>query len=125
MYVSESDERFYIGPSTIADAGYGLFAKVPLARGDRLEVIGALIDANSIADTCTRYADIYKFRVGDKLLIPLGYGSMANHSDTPNSEKIIENGKLYLQALRVIARDEEILFTYSEYARNQFKKPAA
>ena len=116
----ETDKRFYIGESTVPGAGRGLFAKTPIAQGERLEVLGVLIPADSVSDQCTHYTDAYKFRVGDKLLIPTGYGAMVNHSLGPNLEKCIEGGKVYLQALRPISKGEELLFCYSEYAQTKF-----
>jgi hypothetical protein len=108
----EDDPRFAIDRSTIPGAGDGLFAKEPLAAGDRLEVIGVLIEANSISDICTTYANRYKFRVGGLLLIPLGYGSLVNDSDSPNMKKVIEDWRVYLEALRPIERGEELFFVY-------------
>jgi hypothetical protein len=109
---SEDDRRFSIDESTIPGAGRGLFAEEPLAEGDRLEVIGALIRADRPADACTAYADRHKFRVGEFLLIPLGYGGLVNYSDPPNMRKVIEGHRVYLQALRPIARGEELFFIY-------------
>lgn len=122
MLIHENDTRFYIAPATIAGAGNGLFAKVPLARGDRLEVVGALVAVDSVADACTRYTDRYKFRLRDKLLIPMGYGGIANHSDSPNTEKVFEGDKIYLRALRAIEPDEEITYIYGATAQAQFRK---
>ena len=96
-----------------------MFAKAPLAEGDRLQVHGVLIRADSVSDQCTAYADAYKFRVGDDLLIPLGYGAMVNHSADPNLEKVIEGEQVYLRALRPIREDEELLFCYSENAQTR------
>ena len=120
LMVSKSP-RFYIGESTIPGAGKGLFAKVALAKGDRLEVIGVLISSGSISDECTRYADEYKFRVRNKLLIPLGYGGMVNHSlKQPNLKKVINGGRLFLQATHPVQAGEELFITYSKYARERF-----
>ena len=116
----EQDTRFYISDSTLPKAGKGLFAKAPLVQGERLEVLGVLIPADSVADQCTHYADPYKFRVGDQLLIPTGYGAMVNHSVNPNLEKLIEGERVYLKALRPIKEGEELLFCYSEYAQTKF-----
>jgi len=116
MLSEETDTRFEIRNSTIAGAGRGLFAKVPLEEGSRLEIIGIFIVSGSIADECTRYADIYKFRVGDYLLIPAGYGGMVNHSAQPNIAKIIAKQRVYLQTLRPIAAGEELFFRYSDFA---------
>ena len=85
MVIVENDERFCVNVSTIPDAGNGLFARTLLAEGEQLEVIGVLVPAGSVSDVCTRYADHYKFRVGDLLLIPLGFGGMVNHSKHPNT----------------------------------------
>ena len=94
--VEERDGWFSIRPSTIPGAGLGLFAKVPLPKGARLEVRGVSITANSTADRCTRYADAYKFRVGRQLLIPLGYAALVNHSARPNLKKVVEGERVYL-----------------------------
>ncbi|ODU00524.1 MAG: hypothetical protein ABS79_03165 [Planctomycetes bacterium SCN 63-9] len=110
----ERDDRFTIKPSTIPGAGNGLFSKVLLAEEDRLEVIGVLIPADSVSDLCTSYADCYKFRIGDQLLIPIGYGGMVNHSSQPNLEKVCDGQRLYLKATRPIHPGEELLFTYSD-----------
>ena len=117
---NETDERFYIGPSTIPAAGEGLFARVPLDKGNRMRVVGVLVEANSVSDRCTNYADPYKLRVGDSLLIPVGWGAKVNHSDTANVRKIIEGDEVFLEALRPIAKDEELFFRYREYATSRF-----
>ena len=70
----------------------------------------------------THYTNKYKFRMGDKLLIPIGYGGIANHANTPNVEKIIDGDKIYLQALRAIDNNEEIVFIYGEVGQSFFKK---
>ncbi len=116
----EEEERFYISESTIPGAGRGLFLKSPLVPGDRLEVKGVLIPANSVSDQCTQYADPYKFRVGNDLLIPLGYGAMVNHSKDPNLEKVVEGERVYFRALRPVAEGEELFFSYSSYAQERF-----
>jgi hypothetical protein len=120
MVVSEDDDRFYIAKSDIDGAGDGLFARVPLKTGARLAVIGVLVAANSVADRCTRYADETKYRVGDYLLIPLGYGALANHSSTPNAAQVAEGHEVYLQVLRDIEAGEEVCFAYSAHALERF-----
>jgi SET domain len=112
--ITETDERFRVNPSTVPGAGDGLFARTSLGEGESLEVIGVLVPAGSVSDVCTRYADHYKFRVGDFLLIPLGLGAMVNHSRHPNMEKVIEGEKVYLRTTRPIQPGEELFFTYGE-----------
>src|SRR5690348_6966161 len=110
--LDEADERFEVRPSTIPGAGLGVFARVELPAGAMLEVIGVLVRRESVADRCTHFADCHKFRVGDRLLIPVGYGGLVNHSTEPNLEKRIEGERVFLRALRPIAAGEELFFRY-------------
>lgn len=112
LIFNEDDTRFRVDRSKVPGAGHGLFASEALAPGTRLEVIGPLIRADTPSDRCTSYADQYKFRVGDFLLIPLGHAAMVNSSETPNMRKVIEDGRVYLEALRPIESGEELFFSY-------------
>lgn len=120
MISNEIDKRFSIAKSTIEGAGKGLFAKTLIPKGDKIEVVGVLVLAKSLADKCTAYADAYKFRVGKYLLIPTGLGGIANHSANPNARKTIEGHRVFLTALRDINKGEEILYVYSGYAQKNF-----
>lgn len=121
LIISENDDRFYIHRSTIPGAGKGLFTHVLLTKGTDLEVAGILIQRNSVSDQCTHYADAYKFRVKNYLLIPLGYAAMVNHSSTKrNLKKIIVGKRLYLRTLRSIEPGEELFFCYHDYAKKKF-----
>ncbi|MDB5307408.1 MAG: Proteins containing domain protein [Gemmataceae bacterium] len=114
--LDEPDDRFELRPSTIPGAGQGVFARVDLPAGAVLEVIGVLVGRESAADRCTHFADCHKFRVGDQLLIPVGYGGLVNHSASPNLEKVIDGGGVFLRAVRPIAAGEELFFRYPDSA---------
>ena len=120
MIVDESDPRFYVAPSAIPGAGQGLFARVPLPAGERLAVTGMIVRRGSASDHCTAFADEYKFRVGNDLLIPCGVAAMANHSSQPNLRKVIEEDALFLELTRDVTTGEELCFAYSEYARERY-----
>ena len=121
LFVDEAEDgRFAIAESTIAGGGNGLFAKTALGRGERLEVVGVRVRRESLSDRCSHFADEHKFRSGEYLLIPLGYGGMVNHSANPNLEKVFEGERVYLQAMRDIAAGEELFFTYNPYAQERF-----
>jgi SET domain-containing protein len=120
MFLDERDDRFYVAPSTIPGAGRGLFARVPLKAGDRLEVIGVLVPRDSASDGYTAFADEYKFRAGDYLLIPCGIAALANHSPEPNVGKVVEGEAVFLELLRDVEAGEELCFAYSNYARERF-----
>ncbi len=117
----EKDKRFYIKKSGNRRAGQGLFAKVPLAKGATLKILGVLIGPDSVSDLCTGFADKHKFRVGRNLLIPLGFAGMVNHSAKPNMGKIVLNShRAFLRTLRTIKKDEELFSTYHAYAQLRF-----
>ncbi|MCY2933443.1 MAG: SET domain-containing protein [Planctomycetota bacterium] len=117
----EIDERFQIARSTIPGAGLGLFAKIPLAAGERLMIRGATIRSGSIADQCTAYADLYKIRVGPYLLIPIGFAAMINHSDDRyNLDRHLEDTCGWLVTNQAVSAGEELFIKYSEFALNQF-----
>jgi len=120
VIVDESDTRFYVAPSTIPGAGQGLFARVSLPSGDRLAVLGVLVMRGSASDRYTAFADEYKFRVGDYLLIPCGIAAMANHSPQPNLTKVVDGEALFLELTRAVTAGEELCFAYSDYARERY-----
>jgi hypothetical protein len=118
--LEESDDRFYAAPSTIPGAGQGLFARVPLRTGDRLTVVGVRVRRDSAADRYTAFADAYKLRAGEYLVIPCGAAAVANHSSHPNLRKVVDGETVFLELLRDVAAGEELCFEYSDYARQRF-----
>lgn len=120
VILDEPDERFYAAPSTIPGAGRGLFARVPLQAGDQLVVLGVLVPRDSASDRYTDFADEYKFRVGDCLLIPCGIAAIANHSSQPNLTKVVHGEAVFLELMRDVDAGEELCFAYSEYARARY-----
>ena len=85
--IEETDARFEARPSTIPNAGLGLFAREPIRQGDCLEVLGVLVRRDSVADLCTAYASRYKFdaRPGksERVILPVGWAALANCARTP------------------------------------------
>lgn len=120
VLIEEHDDRFAIETSTIPDAGRGLFARVALEAGARLEVVGVRVAPGSAADRCSHYTDRYKFRVNGVLLIPLGYAAMVNHAIAANVEQVADGDRLYLRVRRPIAAGEELLLTYGGDAAARF-----
>ena len=103
------DSRLAVRSSTVPGAGDGLFALVPLAAGERIEVVGVFVPVDSLADRCTGFADHHKFRVGEELLIPVGPAGMANHSDRANLAKLIADGRVWLETTRDVVAGEELV----------------
>ena len=123
MILDERDERFYAAQSTVPGGGQGLFARVAMKAGNRLEVIGVLVPQGSASDRYTAFADEYKVRCGDYLLIPCGVAALANHSAEPNLAKVVEGEAVFLELLRDVEAGEELCFTYSQYARQRYAIP--
>lgn len=128
ILVKEKDERFYIKESTIKDAGYGVFASRNIKKGEFLEIIGVMVEKDSISDFCTHYAKDYKFAANfeekfDKHIIPMGFGAIINHtsdSQKQNAELRYEKhslknpsgGSAIYYFIKDINKDEEILANY-------------
>jgi len=118
--LDELDPRFYAATSTIPGAGRGLFAREALREGDRLAVVGVLVRRDSEADRCTAFADEYKLRAGEFLLIPCGMAALANHSARPNLTKVVEGESVFLRLSKDVEAGEELFFCYSDYARDRY-----
>ena len=111
--VTEADSRFEVRASAVPGAGLGLFARVALPARAELEVVGVLVERDSPADRCSHFADCHKFNVGEGwLLVPLGFGGMANHSDAPNAEREVRGDRVFLRTLRPVAAGEEVFLCY-------------
>ena len=119
-FLEETDDRFDLRASTIPAAGLGVFTRVELPFGAMLEVIGLLVERESLSDRCTHFADHHKFRIGEKLLIPVGFGGLVNHSTEPNLEKVFESDRVFLRSVRGIAAGEELFFRYPDSALERF-----
>lgn len=88
--------------------GRGLFARVNLRRGQRLDVNPVVIVKDAGNELGNYVFDWGRGRFG----LSLGLISIANHSDTPNAEAVSRDDTLTLYATRDIDAGEEILIDY-------------
>ena len=91
--------------------GYGVFADQIFQSGDIIEesyVLPVLGHKCSLLN--------YLFRINEKSVMALGFGSIYNHSDTPNAEYEFELDRqvLVFKSLDVIQSGEEIFIHYGE-----------
>lgn len=105
--------------------GIGLFARVPIARGDFImEYIGKKIPT-PIADTLsTRYL----FEIDKTWTIDGAARSNAaryiNHSCDPNCEAEIRDAHIMIYAIKDIRKGEELSFDYGKEYFDEFIKDA-
>lgn len=134
LEIKENDNRFYLAPSKIPDAGLGVFAACPIKKDEFMDIVGVKVKRGSIADKCTHYANSYKFALQPganytDLLIPMGFAAIVNHG-TPEKRncdlvalrnkklKKEDRFRLVYQFIKDVEKDEEILGNYGEgYAR--------
>jgi len=112
--------RFSVRKSSIH--GRGVFALVPIAKGERLiEYTGERMSHDEADD---RYGEEHDgtshtmlFAVNDDVVIDATRrGSSArwiNHSCAPNCEANEENGRIFIDAARAIRAGEELSYDYS------------
>ncbi len=97
--------------------GYGVFARAPIAHKEVIEECPVLVFYRLQLE----YRDILSSRLfawnGDDVALALGFGSMYNHSDTPNALYSVDKQKQVLRfiALQPIEIGEEILIDYGEH----------
>lgn len=124
--IQEKDNRFYISESTQPNAGRGLFASEDIEKGDHLEVIGIMVERDSIADLCTSYANPFKFAADyadsyKKHIIPMGYGGIVNHANNKKDQNVEirylnKNSKnvCVYYFIKNVKKGQEILGDYGE-----------
>jgi SET domain-containing protein len=98
--------------------GLGVFAARSFGPGETIEVCPAIVLSEADARTldATRLYDYY-FGWGEdgmQAAIVMGYGSLYNHSVTPNAEhrKNLAAGTVSIVAVQSIAAGEEIFIRY-------------
>lgn len=130
MLIEEKDNRFYIDKSDINNAGFGVFASQDISEGDYLEIIGVMVNVNSVADRCTKFANKYKFAANfsDKYsrhIIPMGFGAIVNHTNDKNLQNVelryikhnsknISAGSAVYYFIKDIKKGQEVLGNYGE-----------
>jgi SET domain-containing protein len=113
--------------------GRGAFAIRPIAAGTRLiEYTGERITP---AEADRRYPDdapgrhhTFLFAIDDDLVIDAAFGGNAarwiNHSCDPNCDAVIEDARIFIEAIRDIAVGEELAYDYA-YVLEERHTPAA
>jgi SET domain-containing protein len=113
-----STPKIYISNSRIKGAGRGVFAGHLIAKGELIEKCPFIeLSQGDPAVVWGSALVSYFFFFGkekEKVALVLGYGSLYNHSDTPNATYTFETKKniVVFRALKKIKKGEEITFSY-------------
>jgi uncharacterized protein len=96
--------------------GRGVFARCAIAKGSIVEKVPVLIVPikHLVGGLQNPILQKYFYIWGhDTVAVSLGYGSLYNHSYTPNADYEHDPGCLVYRALRNIERGEEITINYN------------
>jgi SET domain-containing protein len=116
------NELSFIGPVYVADAGVkgrGVFASRDIKKGELIErapVVLVPLEQNKLIDQTRLYNYYYAWAPEDEgIAIALGYGSIYNHSYTPNAyfDRRFDKGVVDFYAVKDIAVGEEIMTNYN------------
>lgn len=115
-------DKIYVSNSWITDGGRGVFAKTDIKKGGIIEscpIIEFFESDSSNFKESNLVTYTYYFG-GDKnqATILLGFGSIYNHSYTPNAIYKQKNMTVDFIAFKNIRRDEEILVNYLQDHKN-------
>lgn len=114
LYIAETNHK-----------GRGVFAAVEFNRGDIIELCPIIeINADDRAVVHETSLHDYYFVWGKEdtqAALALGYGSLYNHSDTPNAQFIndLENDLIIIECLSVIMPGTEICINYVDHRSNE------
>jgi SET domain-containing protein len=116
MASTPTSPRLLIRSSAIHAAG--CYTLDPIRRGTRItEYDGPRLTKDAADD---RYADrivTYLFGFDDETDVIDGFGTamFLNHSCAPNCETVVINKRIFIQAIRDIAANEELVYEYHLY----------
>jgi len=109
----------------IEGKGRGVFAAKRIERGTVIEVAPVIVlPPNEWSDVGNTSLYNYCFRWGDDddhAALALGYGSLYNHSYSPNAEyeRNRDEGTIHFVAIAPIAKDDEITVNYNGTGDNR------
>ena len=111
-------KKLIIGTSGIPNAGYGVFTLEPLKKG---EIVCECPTIKVKSGELLKYI----FDEDNTPYLCLGFGTLFNHSDTPNLDYKVENDLIIFFTTRDIDIDEELFIDYGEeYNKEKYFNPA-
>lgn len=112
--------KIYISESKIPNSGLGVFAKIDIQKGESIENCPIIEipepDLQKLGETNLINYFYFFGQQKEKLLVALGFGSIYNHSYTPNAVYKIKPKAKIIEFIskRNIKKDEEITVNYNQ-----------
>lgn len=123
-----ASEKVYVDKSRIPNAGRGVFAKIDIKKGELIERCPVIkvtrYDTSNLNESILVTYFFYFGKNKDQLAVALGFGSIYNHSYTPNATyKIkIREEMIDFVAIKDINKGSEITVNYN-YGNPKDKTP--
>ncbi|HSX45092.1 MAG TPA: SET domain-containing protein [Candidatus Saccharimonadales bacterium] len=110
--------KVYLAKSTIKGAGRGMFAALPIKKGETIEIspVIEILDMGDLEKISQTILKHYYYRWDEGQIAEcLGYGAIYNHSYEPNATYIkhFDTKTIEFLALRDIQKDQEIFTNYN------------
>lgn len=105
----DTDDRLYVDYSTIPNVGKGVFAKRPIGIGEIIEIQGIVFKSGGILDKCSASYDGSKLRIGEDIIMLLGYSAMIKKHPYNANIKLHKEDKISFIVTQDIGVGEELL----------------
>lgn len=108
-------KKIYLSMSKILNNNKGVFASVDIKKGEIIEIAPILVlEFTDLIETRWNLLFEYYFWMDDFVALALGFASIYNHSQDPNSKYEInrEDKTITFTAIKDILKDSEIYFNY-------------
>jgi SET domain-containing protein len=123
-----TSDKIYVSKSRILNAGRGVYARCDIKKGEIIERCPIIeISKHDTSNLKESMLVTYFFYFGknkERVAIALGFGSIYNHTDKPNTTYKIKSREKVIDfiALTDIKKNEELTFNYYNSSNPKDKK---
>jgi len=110
-------KKIYIALSHVVPTERGVFAEVAIRKGGLIEACPVIaISEHDTANIEEESLVTYMYYFGKKSIVALGFGSIYNHTNTPNAKYVEKQKEQVIEfwAIQDIKKDEEITVSYAK-----------
>ena len=123
-----TSNKVYVSKSKIANAGRGVYAGCDIKKGEIIEICPVIevpkYDMSNLTESILVTYFFYFGKKRERLVVALGFGSIYNHTYTPNATYKKKHAERTMEfvALKDIKKDDEITVNYN-YGDPKDKSP--